>query len=72
MCCELNYLATFHFMYSLTLHVIYFALSQVGWSQHRSPVYSITDIPVPSIIITILWPVVALAICELFKRRYIK
>lgn len=72
MCCELNYLATFHFMYSLTLHVIYFALSQVGWTQHRSPVYSITNVPVPSIIITILWPVVALAICELFKRRYIK
>ena len=72
MCCELNYLVTFHFMYSLTLHVIYFALSQVGWSQHRSPVYSITDVPVPSIIITILWPVVALVICELFKRRYIK
>ena len=57
---------------SLLLQLIYCVLSQVGWSQHAPLVYHLTDVPVPSIVILILWPIVALAICELFKRRYIK
>lgn len=56
----------------LLLQIIYFVLSQVGWSQHASPVYHLTDVPVPSVVILVLWPIFALAICELFKRRYIK
>ncbi|XP_078346969.1 transmembrane protein 94-like isoform X3 [Oculina patagonica] len=56
----------------LSLQLVYFALSQVGWSQHASLVYHLTDVPVPSIVILVLWPIVALAICELLKRRYIK
>ena len=57
---------------SLILQVIYFTLSQVGWSRHAPLVFHLTDVPVPSMIIIFLWPIVALAICELFKRRYIK
>ena len=57
---------------SLFLQMIYFVLSQVGWSRHASVVYHLSDVPVPSVVILVLWPIVALAICELFKRRYIK
>ncbi|XP_027057487.1 transmembrane protein 94-like isoform X1 [Pocillopora damicornis] len=56
----------------LILQVIYFTLSQVGWSRHAPLVFHLTDVPVPSMIIIFLWPIVALAICELLKRRYIK
>lgn len=56
----------------LILQVIYFTLSQVGWSQDAPLVFHLTDVPVPSMIIIFLWPIVALGICELFKRRYIK
>jgi len=56
----------------LLLQLIYFTLSQVEWSRRAPVVYSITDVPIPSIVVIILWPVVALAVCEFFKRRYIK
>lgn len=62
----------FAIVVNLVLQLFYFSLSQVGWSHSSQAVYSITDVPFPSIIIILLWPVVALGIAELFKRRYIK
>ena len=71
-CLNYDFLILIFASCSLLLQIIYFVLSQVGWSQHASLVYHVTDVPVPSIVILVLWPIVALAICELFKRRYIK
>lgn len=57
---------------SLVLQLVYFSLSRVGWSHRSQTVNGITDVPFPSLIIVPVWPLVALGVAELFKRRYIK
>lgn len=57
---------------SLVLQLVYFSLSHVGWSHRSQTVNGVTDVPFPCLIIILVWPLVALGVAELFKRRYIK
>ena len=58
--------------YSVLLQVLYFAISHASGGSGQSRGHGLADLPSDVIAIVLVWPLLALFISELLKRRYIK